>query len=69
MLVKQIDMFGLEASQAALDSGLDMVGLAVDAAMVHAGISVDVPTGIGGDLHLVAERQEGATISSFVNGA
>ena len=59
MLVEEIDIVGLEASQAAFDSFPDMGRLAVDAAMVHAGVGVDVPTELGGDLDLVAERHEG----------
>ena len=42
MLVEQIDMRGLEASQAAFDSGPDVGRLAVDGAMVHARIGTVV---------------------------
>src|SRR4051794_23768692 len=59
MLIEQIDVVGLEPFQAAFDGGPDMGWLAVDAAMVHAGVRVDVPAKLGGDLDLVAQRLEG----------
>src|SRR5689334_21820588 len=58
MLVEQIDVIGLQASQAAIHSRPDMGRLTVDAALVHARIGVDVPTELGSNLHLIAERQE-----------
>ena len=58
MLVEQIDVIGLHTFQAAIHSGPNMGRLTVDAAIVHARIGVDVPTKLGGDLHLIAERQE-----------
>ena len=58
MLVEQIDVIGLQASQAAIHSGPDMGGLTVDATLVDARIGVDVPTELGGDLHLIVERKE-----------
>ena len=59
MLVEEIDIVGSEASQAAIDSFPDVGRLAVDATMVHARVGIDVPTELGGDLHLIAERHEG----------
>jgi hypothetical protein len=51
-------LFGLEASQAALDSGFDVLRLTVDAAIVQACVGIDIPTEFGGDFHLVAEWRE-----------
>ena len=59
MLVEEIDIVGPEAFQAAIDSFPDMGRLAIDATMVHARVGIDVPTELGGDLHLIAERHEG----------
>jgi hypothetical protein len=58
VLIEQIDIVGLKASQAALDGRLDVLRLAVDAAVVHAGDRVDIPAEFGGNLNLRAERPE-----------
>src|ERR1700754_129024 len=62
VLIEQIDMTRSQPLQATVDGAADVLGLAVDATVVDACISIDIPAEFGGDLYLVADRFE-----SFAN--
>ena len=59
VLVVEVDVVGPEPPEAALDGAPDLGRFAVDAAAVFAGLLVDVPAELGGDLHFVADAREG----------
>src|SRR5262249_3510286 len=58
MLVQELNAVRFEPSQTTLNGSLDMVRLAVDPVMTHAGIGINVPTELGGDQNLVLQRLE-----------
>ena len=56
VLVEQVDAVRPEPPERALDGAPDVVGPAVDPAVVDPGVGIDVPAELGGDLHPVAHR-------------
>ena len=56
MLVENIDVIGPEPLEASFDGSFDMIGFAVDAAVVHARVRIDVPAKFGRDLDSVPDR-------------